>query len=214
LAEEKGVFLLPDVVAHLLELGYSDFTLDIIGGGMVDELARRISELRVEGHINLRGWMAQSELRRSFRESDVLVFPTAMDDPMPLTTLEASSEGCVPLIPLVSGVSEWLIEGVDCLKAERTPEGFAAVLKKVMDGDVDLGRLSRQAVRVVNENFAIESVMPVVEAELRLAADGRRPKTGNSEDLYRMALIGDALLRRYVVEETSRAAAFASDVEV
>jgi len=213
-AEEKGVFLLPDMVARLLELGYSEFTLEIIGAGMVDELASLISELGVEGHITLRGWQPQSEVRRAFRESHVFVFPTHPEDPMPLATLEAASEGCVPLIPLVSGVSEWLVDGVHCLKGERSPEGFARVLSTVMDGDVDLGGLSRRAVRAVHENFAIETVMPVVEGELGLAAEGRRMEAGKSKDLYRMALIADALLRRQVVEELSREAAVSTSAEV
>ena len=213
IAEEKGVFLLPDILARLVELGHSRFTLDVIGSGKVDELALRFSERGLADHIHLRGWLPQSEVRRFLRQSDVFVFPTYMDDSMPLAALEAASEGSIPLLPLVSGVSEWLVDGVHCLKAERTPDGFAAVLRRVMDGEVDLERLSRRTVRAVHDSFAMEAVMPKVEAELILAAEGQRARTGKFEELYRMALISDAILRRHVVEESDPKASVARKVE-
>jgi glycosyltransferase involved in cell wall biosynthesis len=214
LAEEKGVLLLPEMVARLLEMGYSRFAVEIMGTGMAEEMAARISELGIEDHASLHGWLPHHEVERHLAQCDVFVFPTYMEDPMPLAPLEAAAVGCVPLIPWVSGVSEWLVDGVHCLKADRTAQGFAEILAKVLDGDVDLKGLSRRAVRAVHDEFAIEAVMPVVESELILAADGKRAKTASSEELYRMALIADALLRRHALENPSRNPACGPEMEV
>jgi glycosyltransferase involved in cell wall biosynthesis len=199
-AEEKGIFLALDMAALLLATGDSDFVLDIIGTGLVDEVAARIDALGLGEHVRLLGWMAQDEVRRHLRESDLFVFPTYAEDPMPLATLEAASVGCVPLLPAITGNSEWLVDGVHCLKAARTPDAFADAVRAVLAGEVELRALASRGVRIVHDQFAIDAVMPIVESELILAAEGARIDTNKADEAYRIALLADALLRRHVLE--------------
>ncbi|HEX6506348.1 MAG TPA: glycosyltransferase family 4 protein [Chloroflexota bacterium] len=201
LAEEKGIFLVLETAAQLLASGYSNFSLDIIGAGLLDEVVARISELGIEKHVSLMGWHPPAEVKRHLQQCDVFVFPASAEDPMPLAALEAAAVGCVPLLPWLSGVSEWLVDGVHCLKAERSPEGFAEVIRAVMDGDIDLSQLSRHGAKAVHESFDIEAVMPDVERELVVAsASTWQPNIGLSDDFYRIALIADALLRQHILE--------------
>lgn len=199
-AEEKGVQLLVEMMALLRGWGYTGMTLDIMGSGNVEEIASRISQLGLEDCTHLLGWLPQGEVRQRLRECDVFVFPTQEDDSMPLSPLEAASAGCVPLIPLVSGISEWLVDGVHCLKAERSADGFARMIRAVMDGEVDLEGLSRRAVMAVHESFSIGSIIPTIERELTVASGHRRLASERADDFYRLALIGDALLREHVLE--------------
>jgi glycosyltransferase involved in cell wall biosynthesis len=200
LVEEKGVFLLLDMAARLLESGCTTWTLDIIGNGLVDEVRARIAELGIGEHARLRGWLPQAEVRAHLAASDLFVFPTTMEDSMPLAPLEAASVGCVPVVPEVTGIAEWLVDGVHCLKAERTPEAFAATVRTVIDREVDLAALARRATRAVYDSFAIGAVMPTVESELLLAAERGRIDVTKAEETYRTALLADALLRRHVSE--------------
>lgn len=199
-AEEKGVFLLPEIAASLTARGYRNFVIDVIGAGMVDALADRVSELGVREYVNVLGWIPKDQLRLRLATTDVFVFPAFSEDPMPRAPLEAASVGSVPLLPLVSGVSEWLVDGVHCLKAERTPQAFAETLARVLDGEVDVEAISKRGVSMMHGDLAIEKVMPVVESELVLAADRGGIKFERFEGVYRMGLIADAVLRRYVLE--------------
>lgn len=200
LTEEKGVPLLLDMMVLLREWGYSRVTIDIMGSGEIDAFRARVSELGIEDCTHVLGWRPQEEVRRRLQQCDLFVFPTQEDDSMPLSPLEAASVGCVPLLPWLSGASEWLVEGVHCLKAERTAEGFAEVVRSVLDGDIDLRELSRHGAKTVHECFTIDTIMPEVEKELVVAAGRRRTNDGQADDFYRLALIGDALLRQHVLE--------------
>lgn len=202
LSEDKGVFLLLEVMARLRGWGYSGISLDIVGAGLTDAFRARISDLGIMDCTNLLGWLPQGEVLRRLREYDVFVFPTSPDESFGLAALEAASVGCVPLIPLLSGISEWLVDGVHCMKAERSVDGFARAICAVMDGEIDLKQLSLRGTKAVHESFSIDNVMPAVEEELAVAAGGQRPDLGRADDFYSLALLADALLRQHVLESS------------
>ena len=199
-AEEKGVFILPEVVARLVERGHTNLSLEIFGGGDLQHLTDLVDEYGVADHVTQHGPIPKAELRQRFRQADVLVFPTGADDAMPMVPLEAAAEGCVPIIPTVSGISEWLIDGVNCLKADATADGYVEVVARVLDRKVALEEISRRAVRSVHSDFDIQAVLPAVERELILAAAAGTMAPGRSTDVQRLALVADAILRRYVME--------------
>jgi glycosyltransferase involved in cell wall biosynthesis len=199
-AEEKGVFILPEVVARLVERGHTNLRLDIFGGGDLRRLGHLVSEHGVTDYVTQHGPVPKAELRQWFRQADLLVFPTSADDAMPLAPLEAAAEGCVPLIPAVSGISEWLIDGVSCLKADATTDAYVEVIGQVLRQKVPLEEISRRGVRSVHSDFDIHAVLPAVERELVLAAGAGRMAPGRSTAVQRLALVADAILRRYVME--------------
>ena len=51
---------------------------------------------------------------------DVFAFPDMDPRTVRVRALEAAAAGCVPLISRDCGNAEWMIDGVDCLKAERS----------------------------------------------------------------------------------------------
>lgn len=200
LTEEKGSIMLLEVAATLRALGADAFHLDLIGTGEIDEIRNKISALGIGDFVDLVGWLPPDELRARLREYDLFLFPTYREDPMPLAPLEAAAAGCVPLIPEMSGVSEWLVQGVHCLKAERSVDAFAKVLLEVIGGTVDLSGIARRAARAMYDDFSIDKIMPTVEEELVLAAARGYAPVGKADELYRMALIADALLRASTLE--------------
>lgn len=200
IAEGKGVFILPEVVARLVERGHTNLSLEIFGGGDLQRLANLVHNHGVADHVTQHGPIPKAELRQRFRQADLLVFPTAAYDPMPMVPLEAAAEGCVPIIPKVSGISEWLIDGVNCLKADATADGYVEVIGRVLGQKVPLEEISRRAVRTVHADFDIQAVLPAVERELVLAAGAGTMAPGRSTDVQRLALVADAILRRYVLE--------------
>jgi glycosyltransferase involved in cell wall biosynthesis len=187
LTEEKGTFILLDVVALLQQGGDDEILLELVGDGEVEDLRRRAAELGIQDRTRL-------------RRADLFLFPTYAADPMPLAPLEAAAAGCVPVIPLLSGVSEWLVDRVNCIKAERTANGFAGAVRRVVEGEIELESLAARAARAVHEQFAIEKIMPTVESELMLAAGRPHTELKKVADAYVMALMTHGVIRRLIAE--------------
>ena len=197
LTEDKGSFILLEVARILKERDIA-FSLDLVGDGEVDELRRRIAELQLQDRVRLSGRLSQEDLRERLRNADLFLFPTFAEDSMPLAPLEAASVGCIPVIPLLSGISEWLIDGVDCIKCERSAVAYADAIRRVIDNEVDVKVMARRAARVAHEHFRIDRIMPTVEEELRLAAERASDRKGVPSDAYVLSLIGHAMLRRHL----------------
>jgi len=204
LVEQIGVLIALDAVAEIRDLGYSNFSLDLYGKGDTVLIADRIHQLGLDKFVTLRGWTDQKELRRQFRRHDLFIFPTWAREPFAIVALEAGAEGCVPLLSSPSGDSEWLVEDVHCLKARRDPSAFAATVRRVLDGEVDLAAIGRRAASFVRSEFTLNRVLPVIEEELgAMALQARRPR-GSSQDLFHIALITEAMARRSLSEAALR----------
>jgi glycosyltransferase involved in cell wall biosynthesis len=100
----------------------------------------------------------------------MFVFPTWPREPFGVAPLEAAAHGCVPLISADCGISEWLLDGVHCLKALRTPAAFADALERVLDGIVRLEGISRRVRAICARDFHIDAVAAQIETALRQAA--------------------------------------------
>jgi len=197
LAEHKGVYMLLDAVAEVVRRGH-DVRLDLFGEGDRAGVVAHVASTGLRDRVRVLGWVEQRELRRRLREYDVFAFPTWQREPFGLAPLEAASEGCVPLVSTPSGPAEWLVDGVDCLKAIRRPEAFAEAMSAICRGEVDMASLGRRAAAVVRRDFVLSRVMPVLEEELAAAAAlGYRP-TGDAETAYRLALVAEGLVRSAV----------------
>jgi glycosyltransferase involved in cell wall biosynthesis len=200
LVEQKGVYIALDAVALLRDEGYRQLTLDIYGRGETEMVLHRIFELDLEDMVTLHGWTAPKDLRHQLREHDLFIFPTWAREPFAIAPLEAAAEGCVPLLSTPSGPAEWLVEDVHCLKARRNPEAFAATMRRVLDGEIDLAAMGRRGSYLVRTQFSLEQVLPVIEEELHTMAAQRRDPLGTGADLFRITVIAEAMIRRAVTE--------------
>jgi hypothetical protein len=104
------------------------------------------------------------------------------------------------LISASSGIAEWLVDDVHCLKAARDSSAFAAVIKRVLDGEIDLAAIGRRASYLVRAQFTLEHVLPVIEEELSIMATQHREPMGSRADLYQLAIIAEALIRRSLTQ--------------
>jgi glycosyltransferase involved in cell wall biosynthesis len=200
LVEHKGVLIALEALSQLRTLGYSQFSLDLYGRGADHMIAQRVRQLGLDPFVNFRGWTPQAELRRQLRNHDLFLFPTWAREPFGIAPLEAAAEGCVPLISASSGIAEWLVDDVHCLKAARDSSAFAAVIKRVLDGEIDLAAIGRRASYLVRAQFTLEHVLPVIEEELSIMATQHREPMGSRADLYQLAIIAEALIRRSLTQ--------------
>jgi glycosyltransferase involved in cell wall biosynthesis len=199
LCAEKGTDLILHAAALLRGRGY-DFTLDLFGRLDDDAFPRLAGELGLAECVRFAGSLPREQLVERYAEYDVFVFPTWEREPCAFAPVEAASRGCVPVLTANCGNSEWLVHGVHCLKAERTPEAFAAILDDVVAGRIDLAPLGRRAQALVGREYHLRAVLPAIERALARAAGRRKPPLGTAAQAYHLAVLAEKLTQTMLQE--------------
>ncbi|KEA62338.1 Glycosyl transferase, group 1 family protein [Marinobacterium lacunae] len=128
--EKKGYNLLIDALAMMpKEL---DWSLTHIGGGpLLGELKAQAEKLGLDNRITWMGAMAQSEVLKHYRESDLFVLPSRITDDgdrdgLPNVLMEAQSQGLCCLATSVSGIPELIIDGETGVLVEQNDSAALA----------------------------------------------------------------------------------------
>lgn len=200
LSEEKGTHLLIQAAARLRDAGYANFGLDLYGRIAGDRFRSMILEHGVPDLVHLRGSRPHAELLQRYGEYDLFVFPTWNREPSAFAPLEAAAAGCVPLISAGCGNAEWMIDGVDCLKAPRDADRFARQIERVLCGEIDLEAIGRRAQSVAWRDFHISRALARVEPLLEEAASERCPPRGPSSEACDLARFAEGLVRVLAAE--------------
>jgi glycosyltransferase involved in cell wall biosynthesis len=200
LSEPKGTQILIEAAAVLRDSGLGNFTIDIYGREDDWRFRRALHKLGVADVVRLMGSRSHDELVSLYRRYDLLAFPTWSREPFGFVALEAAAAGCVPLITADCGAAEWLIDGVDCLKAPRNAYGFAKRISEILHGELDLADLGRRGQAVVWREFHISRVVGEVERLLAEAASERRPARGGVGEFFTLATFGGGLIHALMSE--------------
>jgi len=204
ISTNKGVDVLIRAAGLLRDRGLADFSVDIYGPGNDPQFPNLIRELGLDDHVRLRGLRTQSELAEMYSTYDAFAFPTWEREPFGFAPLEALAHGCLPVISRVCGLSEWLVDGMDCIKAERTAEGFAAAFGDIMQNKVRFHELARRGMQTVLRTFHLSAIYPQIRKALATAANSPREAAGSPEDAYRLALLAERMA--YAMVQDSLAA--------
>ena len=200
---DKGVDILIEAAGQLRSLGVHDFSVDIYGKVGDRSLRELVRALDVDDIVTFKGTRPHDELMNLYGEYDVFAFPTFAREPFGMVPLEAASRGCVPLMSHCCGVSEWLVHGVHCLKAERTPLAFAHALHDVCRGKIALSPIARRAAEAVWRDFHLDAILPGIEEVLAEAATDSTaaPTRASSAEIYRMARMAEQLAESLIDDE-------------
>ncbi|CAN5914133.1 N/A [soil metagenome] len=201
----KGIDLLIEALARLVEEGFDNVELDLFGTVADVDVAyypNLIRRFDLQDRVRLLGSRPQSELLRLYANYDVFAFPTWPREPFGLGPVEAAAHGgCVPLIAQNCGLAEWLVHGVHCLKAATTADAFAGSLRAILEGRIDLVSLARRASNVIWNDFHLDAIVPWIERLLIEAANEPRPgRAGTAAEAYRMALLAEKLSQVMITE--------------
>lgn len=199
----KGMDIIIQAAAELRAQGRDNFSVDLYGRIGDHSFQAEIQRLGLERHVTLKGVLPQTELIERFGSYDLFAFPTWDREPFGMAPLEALSRGCVPVMSQVCGISEWLVDGVHCLKAERSARAFAAVWADVLDGRIALEPLARRGVAAAWRDFHVEVVLDRIESLLSEAATRDRTGAGDPSEAYRLALLAEKLSQLLVVESVA-----------
>lgn len=203
LASWKGIGILIEAASILRDQGHSHFEVDVYGIGDDSEYRSQIQKFRVQDHVRLRGRRTQHELDQLYPHYDLFAFPTWAREPFGFAPMEALARGCVPVVSSVCGFSEWFVDGIDCLKAERSPRAFAKVFERVLDGTIPLAEIGTRGAMVVRRDFHISAILPSIVAELRAAVREGSRAAGPASEAYRIALLAEKTLACLIHETTA-----------
>jgi glycogen(starch) synthase len=171
--------------------GRTSFTLDLYGSVDSPRWQVLIDKANLRPQVTLHGSKTQTELSKLYRHCDVFAFPTWDQEPFGVAPLEAAAQGCVPIMSESCGLAEWMLHGVDCLKAQRTAEGFADLFIEILDCKLDLTALSRRTEEVAWRYFHVGAVIPRIDHILQNAAKASRLGAGRPEEAYRLAILAE-----------------------
>ena len=191
LGPHKGTDLLIDAMAALRDSGRTNFTLDLYGTVSSPYWQVMIDRHNLRPQVTLHGSRPQAELARAYRSCDLFAFPTWSREPFGVAPLEAAAQGCVPVLAHSCGIAEWMTHGVECLKAERSVEGFTATFTEAYDGKIDLNSLGTRAANLVWRDFHIDAIAPRIDRILQETARKSRSGAGTADEAYRLALMAE-----------------------
>ena len=175
--EQKGIWDLPPILSDARRLG-AEFTFEMVGDGE-PELSRlrkvfatKYPELAVRFH----GRQSHPDTIRLLSEADILLMPSRFEG-LPITLLEALSQGVVPIASRLPGVTDDAVahEVNGILTDVGDIEGSARAIVRLQDDSVRM-RMSRAAWQCARERFT-KDVMIGKYLEL-LTSERRAPRGG------------------------------------
>ena len=109
LYEHKGVKILPTVIKQLCKNGY-DFHFTIVGGGKLSEwLKEQFCEEINSGIVTMTGVIPHSDVYALMSKADIFLYPTHLDA-FGLVIAEAMMNGAIPVVTLLNGITDKLID--------------------------------------------------------------------------------------------------------
>jgi glycosyltransferase involved in cell wall biosynthesis len=112
-------------------------TLAVCGDGWALTRIKRLAhKLGVDGKIQFRGWLTESDLDSLLREARVVVVPSVWPEPFGLVGLEAMTRGVPVVGSNTGGIPEWLADGETGFLVEPgEPEVLAAAVNRLLDDE-------------------------------------------------------------------------------
>ena len=188
----KGADIAVDVVIELHRRGIAA-TLDLWGEVLDLSLPGRAWAAGLGDNVTFHGPTPHARVLEGVAGCDLLLFPTWPREPFGMVPAEAAAVGTPPILSHC-GAAEWLHDGVHALHAPRSVEGFVEAVLRVVDGQVDVAALARQAAARVRSDLSLTAAVPVIEARLQEAARPCRVSPARARRAYNLALVGERLV--------------------
>ena len=183
LESHKGIYILLDSVAKLVQMGELKFKVDIYGSGNISAVNAKISENNLSQYIKYQRCADKSEMCEIFSKYEALVLPSWEREPFGLVVSEAASAGCIPIMTDV-GAAEWFHNDEDCIIISRDSDSLAAAMIRFMHMSSDEKKdMSEKASAIAEKYFNFSNLIDQIEKVINDARPseslGRRNATLN-----------------------------------
>lgn len=172
----KGVHTLISA-AHRAVAAGARLTVNLVGDGPAD-YRERLHLLAGQGPAEIRfaGKAAHDRMPETYRDHDLLVFPSIWPEPFGLTHLEAMASGLPVISTAGGGQGEFLLDNDNALVFPEDDEVALAERLVRLAGDPDLARrLAHRGRETVAEQFTLQGYVRRLEAFLQEILKEVRP---------------------------------------
>lgn len=159
LYEHKGVKELPLIINRLLDKNI-DLHLTIIGSGILEDWLKEEFKNEIEtGIVTFTGVIDHSLVYKHMTKTDVFLYPTHIDA-FGLVIAEAMMNGAVPVVSLLKGVTDNLIQDGNngYLIQQGDIEGFVNAVESLQSNRTLLKELSSKAREHAMNKFSLGSM--------------------------------------------------------
>jgi glycosyltransferase involved in cell wall biosynthesis len=153
-------------------------TFAIVGPdeGELTPLQTKISEMQLAEKVVYEGALAYENVLDRMRDSDIYVLPS-IDEPFPMSLLEAMSLGIPSICTDSTGISKLLAEKDAAVVTDGSPTEIAAAIDELVSNRLAREAVGRRAQQLVDSNFSITAVVDELEQAYQsiLALGARHP---------------------------------------
>lgn len=141
-AMQKNVPLLLESLRHFIDVYSSAIRLDLVGDGEDMQRVRMlITELSLQDHVTLKGYVTGSDLEQLFEQADALVLSSTRET-FPQVILEAMSKGLPVVAGNIRSIRTVVTDGDTGLLVDLAKESLADAFHRLMTQDGLYERLS------------------------------------------------------------------------
>ncbi len=188
---QKGVLFLPEIIKGLLAEGINCI-LDIIGDGpSLKELKDLVRRYSLGMNIIIHGSRPNHEVRSQMNNSHFLLMPSYYEG-LPVALLEAMGCGLIPVVSLLEGHTDFIIENTrnGFFGKAGSHESFVVAFKKAVSDIKKLPEISLNSFLTVKEKY---NVTEMADAYLSFFNDSipvekRNGKIDYSNIIYKPSL--------------------------
>jgi glycosyltransferase involved in cell wall biosynthesis len=162
----KGIDLILDACGKLHSEGLP-VTVDVFGDGELLRYSDMARAMHLENCFRLLGPRSQPELMRLYAGYDAFLFPTWEREPFGFAPVEAAACGTPPIMTRTCGAAERFVDGVHCVKIERTVEELTSAMRRVATGELDVARIGRASRRLAATDLSLARCVDRIEALLQ-----------------------------------------------
>ncbi len=157
--DRKGTFTLLDSWAKMLadSDGSVQARLTIAGDGEVDRARERVVALGIGASVNVRGWIANTEVPGLLASAQILVLPSQSEG-QPMAILEAMAKGVCVVASNVGGIPEILDETCGVLVNPDDVTELADAITYVVTDPNARGRFGTHALQRVQNEFDVDVI--------------------------------------------------------
>ncbi|MFD2442715.1 glycosyltransferase [Bacillus sp. CGMCC 1.16607] len=156
--EEKGIFLLPEILKEIVSKNNNVF-LDIIGAGTDErELKEQFNNLGLTGNVEFFGMLPIEKVYERMSNSHILIFPSLREG-FGLVLAEAQLYGCVPVASYIKDVTDYIVNDKEngFLVEMGNPRLFVEKIMMLTENNYLLKLMSEKAQKNAIEKFSMNS---------------------------------------------------------
>lgn len=174
----KGVHTAIEAMQRLMAAGHADITLTLAGGSVDPDYAarvrRQVADAGLEHCCRFTGGLPRPELLALYHDHDILIFPSAWEEPFAITPLEAMASGLAVVGTTTGGSKEIFEDGVNALTfPKEDAAACAAQLQRLLKDRALFERIRWCGQETIRDKFRFEIMVDQIEAALREAVLNR-----------------------------------------